>query len=130
MKSLRSKNEMKITKAKLKQIIVEELEAVMKEKDEETTTKGSDDEKIEEIGLGGMGMPASRHGTHRDRPGYRKATVAGKVAGRTPTLDAAADALGMSPVEMMKALADEMGVGSDRDADAGIQAALPVPEGG
>ena len=118
---------MKITKTKLKQIIVEELEAVIKEKDEETATKGSDDEKIEEIGLGGMGMPGGRHGAHRERTGAR--VGAGRVASRTPTLDAAADALGMSPSEMMKALADEMGVGSDRDDDAGIQAALPVPEG-
>jgi len=113
---------MKITKAKLKQIIVEELEAVMKEEDEETATKGSDDEKIEEIGLGGMGMPGGRPGVHRDRPGYRKATVAGRIASRTPTLDAAADALGMSPSEVMLALAKEMGV------DAGVQARLGSEE--
>jgi hypothetical protein len=119
---------MKITKARLKAIILEELESVMsEEEDEEVTTEGTDDdEKIEEIGLGGMGMPGGRHGSHRDRPGYKRATVGGRVAAReTPVLDAASEALGMSASEMMLALAQEMGV----KLSGGEEAPLPVPEG-
>tara|TARA_B100001250_G_scaffold409395_1_gene433644 strand:- start:1117 stop:1467 length:351 start_codon:yes stop_codon:yes gene_type:complete len=114
---------MKITRARLKQIIVEELEAVMNEEEDETTTEDTDDgEKIEEIGLGGMGMPGGRAGAHRDRPGYKRATVGGKVAARTPTLDAAAKALGTSPSQLMMDLAAEMGV----DLAGAEEAPLPV----
>jgi|TARA_B110000438_G_scaffold299020_1_gene348367 hypothetical protein len=123
---------MKITKARLKAIILEELESVMNEEDEEeVTTEGADDdEKIEEIGLGGMGMPGGRHGSHRERPAYQRATVGGRVAGRgegeaTPVLDAASEALGMSPSEMMLALAQEMGV----KVAGNEEAPLPAPEG-
>jgi len=87
---------MKITKTKLKQIIVEELEAVMNEDEEE---------QVDEAYAGARPGPS-----HRDRPGYQSATVRGRVASRTPTLDAAAEALGMSPSEVMMALAQEMEV--------------------
>ena len=118
---------MKITKARLKQIIVEELEAVMSEEEEEETTTEStetEEEAVEEAYAGARPGPS-----HRDRPSYRAATVGGRVAARdagTPTLDAAAEALGLSPSEMMMALAQEMGVdiaSSEEDAP------LPVPEG-
>jgi hypothetical protein len=115
---------MKITKARLKAIILEELESVMNEEDEEeVTTKGAeDDEQVDEAYAGARPGPS-----HRDRPSYQSATVGGRVAARsrTPTLDAASEALGMSPSEMMLALAQEMGVkvaGSE-------EAPLPVPEG-
>ena len=115
---------MKITKSRLKQIIKEELESVMNE-DEEDTTAGTDDEKIEEIGLGGMGMPGGRHGSHRDRASYRKATVGGRVDARS-TLDRAAEALGVSPVQLMQDLAKELGVaGAAEDPEAPLE----VPEG-
>ena len=118
---------MKITKARLKAIILEELESVMNEEEEEdVTTEGTeDDEKIEEIGLGGMGMPGGKHGSHRDRPAYQRATVGGKVAAReTPVLDAAAEALGMSPSEVMLALAKEFEVsvaGSEGETEPPLQ---------
>jgi hypothetical protein len=89
---------MKITKARLKQIIKEELEAVVNEEEEE--------EQVEESFAGGA---FSKGQSHRDRPSYQKATVGGRVAARdpgaggTPTLEAAADALGMSAVDLMKA---------------------------
>ena len=111
---------MKISKARLKQIIKEELEAVVNEEEEE--------EKIEEIGLGGMGMPGGRPGSHRDRPSYRGATVGGRVASRTPTLDAAAEALGVSPSQLMMALAQEMGA-VPGDEDVPSEPPLEVPEG-
>ena len=109
---------MKITKAKLKQIIVEELEAVMKEEDEETNKKDTDSEQVDEA----FGQ-ATAGPSHRDRPGYQKATVGGKIANRTPVLDAAAEALGMSPSEVMLALAKEMGVDGGGDDPA-----LPVSD--
>ena len=90
---------MKITKARLKQIIKEELEAVVNEEEE------TDEEAVEE------GFANARPGpSHRDRDRYQAATVRGRVAARTPTLDAAADALGMSPSQLMMDLAKEMGV--------------------
>ena len=118
---------MKITKARLKAIILEELESVMsEEEEEEVTPEGTeDDEKNESIGLGGMGMPGGRAGVHRDRPGYKRATVGGKVAAReTPVLDAAAEALGMSPSEVMLALAKEFEVsvaGSEGETEPPLQ---------
>jgi len=112
---------MKISKARLKQIIKEELEAVVNEEEE--------DEKIEEIGLGGMGMPGGRPGSHRDRASVKRATVGGRVASRTPTLDAAADALGMSPSQLMMDLAKEMGVPLAGDEDVPSEPPLEVPEG-
>ena len=111
---------MKITKTRLKQIIKEELEAVVNEEEEE--------EKIEEIGLGGMGMPGGKPGSHRDRASYRGATVGGRVASRTPTLDAAADALGVSPSQLMMDLAKEMGA-IPGDEDVPSEPPLDVPEG-
>tara|TARA_B100000131_G_C17636236_1_gene418141 strand:+ start:31 stop:372 length:342 start_codon:yes stop_codon:yes gene_type:complete len=112
---------MKISKARLKQIIVEELEAVMNE-DEET-----EDENVEE---GFISSQATRGPTHRDRPSYQRATVSGRVADRgTPTLDAAADALGMSPSQLMMDLAAEMGVDISGGA-AEEEPPLPMPEEG
>ena len=99
---------MKITKARLKQIIIEELEAVMKEDE--------DEDSVEE---GFISQDATNPQTHRDRPGYQRATLGGRgapgeeeqgVGGATPTLDAAADALGLSPSDLMMQLAKEMGV--------------------
>ena len=113
---------MKISKARLKQIIKEELEAVVNEEEE--------DEKIEEIGLGGMGMPGGKAGSHRDRPSVQRATVAGRVASRTPTLDAAADALGVSPSLLMMDLAKEMGVPLAGDEDVPSEPPLEMPKGG
>ena len=112
---------MKISKARLKQIIVEELESVMNEEEEE--------EQVEE---GFISSDATRGPTHRDRPSYQRATVGGRVADRgaadtgTPTLDAAADALGMTPSQLMMDLAREMGVDL---AGAEEEPPLPVPEG-
>ena len=111
---------MKITKSRLKQIIKEELEAVVKEEEEE---------KIEEIGLGGLGMPGAKHGVHRDRASYQRGTVGGRVAARdssTPTLDAAADALGMTPSQLMMDLAKEMGAIPSEGDD---EPPLDMPEG-
>ena len=98
---------MKITKARLKQIIIEELEAVKKEDE--------DEDSVEE---GFISRDATNPQTHRDRPGYQRATLGGRgappegpgVGGDTPTLDAAADALGLSPSDLMMQLAKEMGV--------------------
>ena len=106
---------MKITKARLKQIIKEELEAVVNEEEEE---------QVEEAYAGARPGPS-----HRDRPAYQRATVGGRVAARsagTPTLDAAADALGMSAVDLMKALADEMLEGGE---DVSSEPPLDMPEG-
>ncbi len=104
---------MKITKARLKQIIKEELEAVVNEEEEE--------DQVEEAYAGARPGPS-----HRDRPGYRAATVRGRVDSRTPTLDAAADALGMSPSQLMMDLAKEMGVPL---AGADEEPPLDMPEG-
>ena len=90
---------MKITKSRLKQIIKEELESVMNEEEEE--------DQVEEAYAGARPGPS-----HRDRPGYQSATVRGRVASRS-TLDRAAEALGMSPVQLMQDLAAEMGVGGE-----------------
>jgi hypothetical protein len=109
---------MKITKARLKQIIKEELEAVVNEEETE-------DEAVEESFAGGA---FSKGQSHRDRPSYQKATVGGRVAARsagTPTLDAAAEALGMSAVDLMKALADEMLSGDDPSMPAAGEPAFP-----
>ena len=97
---------MKITKARLKQIIIEELEAVMKEDE--------DEDSVEE---GFISQDATNPQTHRDRPGYQRATLGGRgappedpgVPGASPTLDAAADALGLSPSDLMMKLAKELG---------------------
>jgi AraC-like DNA-binding protein len=102
---------MKITKTRLKQIIKEELEAVMSEEEEEETTTEA---------YAGADM---RSGQHRDRPSFQRARPGGRP---TPTLDAASDALGMSPSELMMQLAQEMGVEMGGEDDA----PLPVPEGG
>ena len=100
---------MKITKARLKQIIKEELEAVVNEEEEET------DEPVEE---GFISRDATRgHGSHRDRPGYQRATVAGRVAARGSLLQQAADAVQMSPSDFMMALAKEMDVDLSGQAD-------------
>ena len=118
---------MKITKARLKQIIVEELEAVMNEEEEEdTTTEGTEteEEAVEEAYAGARPGPS-----HRDRPGYQKAAVGGRIAARgsgTPTLEAAAEALGISPSQLMMDLAKEMGVPL---AGADEEPPLPMPEG-
>ena len=120
---------MKISKARLKQIIVEELEAVMNEEEEEVTTEGTDDD--EQVEEGFISSDATRGPTHRDRPSYQRATVGGRVADRgaggTPTLDAAADALGMSPSQLMMDLAKEMGVDL---AGADEEPPMPMPEEG
>jgi hypothetical protein len=117
---------MKITKAKLKQIIVEELESVMKEDEEEANKKDTDSEQVDEA----FGQ-ATAGPSHRDRPSYQKATVGGRVANRTPVLDAAADALGMSPSEVMLALAKEMGVepGGQDDPALPVDGEPAFPEG-
>ena len=93
---------MKITKARLKQIIIEELEAVMKEDE--------DEEQIDEAGF--ISQSAVNPPSHRDRPGYQRATLRGRGAppedpgtAATPTLDAAADALGLTPSDLMVQLA-------------------------
>ena len=117
---------MKISKARLKQIIKEELEAVVNEEEEETTTEGTDtdEEAVEEAYAGARPGPS-----HRDRPGYQKATVGGRIAARgsgTPTLEAAAEALGISPSQLMMDLAKEMGVPL---AGADEEPPLPMPEG-
>ena len=121
---------MKITKTRLKQIIKEELEAVVNEEEEETTTEGTDtdEEAVEEAYAGARPGPS-----HRDRPGYQKATVRGRVdarppgGGDTPTLDAAADAVGMTPSQLMMDLAKEMGAIGGTEADA--EPPLEMPEG-
>ena len=61
---------MKITKARLKQIIIEELEAVMKEDE--------DEEQIDEAGF--ISQSAVNPPSHRDRPGYQRATLRGRGA--------------------------------------------------
>jgi len=106
---------MKITKTRLKQIIKEELEAVVNEEEEE--------DQVEEAYAGARPGPS-----HRDRPGYQSRTVAGRVASRTPTLDAAADALGVSPSQLMMDLAKEMGA-IPGDEDVPSEPPLDVPEG-
>lgn len=121
---------MKISKARLKQIIVEELEAVMnEEEEEEVTTEGADDD--EQVEEGFISSDATRGPTHRDRPSYQRATVGGRVADRgaggTPTLEAAAEALGISPSQLMMDLAKEMGVPL---AGADEEPPLPMPEEG
>ena len=103
---------MKISKARLKQIIKEELEAVVNEEEEE---------QVEEAYAGAKPGPS-----HRDRPGYQAATVRGRVDSRTPTLDAAADALGVTPSQLMMDLAKEMGVPL---AGADEEPPLEMPEG-
>jgi hypothetical protein len=115
---------MKITKARLKQIIVEELESVMNEEEEEEDTTA--EEPVEEAYAGARVGPS-----HRDRPSYQAATVGGRVAGRsagTPTLDAAAEALDLSPANFMLKLAAELDVDID-GAAAEEDAPLPIPEG-
>ena len=112
---------MKITKARLKQIIKEELEAVVNEEEEE--------DQVEEAYAGARPGPS-----HRDRPGYQKATVGGRVAARSaasPTLDAAAEALGVSPSQLMMDLAKEMGVelGGD-DPSLPAEGEPPFPPAG
>lgn len=107
---------MKISKARLKQIIKEELEAVVNEEETE-------EEQVDEAY--GMAKPGP---SHRDRPSYQKATVGGRVASRTPTLDAAADALGVSPSQLMMDLAKEMGA-IPGDEDIPSEPPLDVPEG-
>ena len=109
---------MKISKARLKQIIKEELEAVVNEEEE------TEEEQVDEAY--GMAKPGP---SHRDRPSYQKATVGGRVASRTPTLDAAADALGISPSQLMMDLAKEMGVPLGGDEDVPSEPPLEVPEG-
>ena len=118
---------MKITKARLKQIIIEELEAVMKEDE--------DEEQIDEAGF--ISRSAIDPPSHRDRPGYQRATLRGRGAppedpgtAATPTLDAAADALGLTPSDLMVQLAQEMGVelGSMGAAGPGEDADAPVSE--
>ena len=109
---------MKISKARLKQIIKEELEAVVNEEEE------TEEEQVDEAY--GMAKPGP---SHRDRPSYQKATVGGRVASRTPTLDAAADALGVSPSQLMMDLAKEMGVPLGGDEDIPSEPPLDVPEG-
>ena len=109
---------MKISKARLKQIIKEELEAVVNEEEE------TEEEQVDEAY--GMAKPGP---SHRDRPSYQKATVGGRVASRTPTLDAAADALGVSPSQLMMDLAKEMGVPLAGDEDVPSEPPLEVPEG-
>ncbi len=108
---------MKISKARLKQIIKEELEAVVNEEEE------TEEEQVDEAY--GMAKPGP---SHRDRPSYQKATVGGRVASRTPTLDAAADALGVSPSQLMMDLAKEMGA-IPGDEDVPSEPPLEVPEG-
>ena len=112
---------MKITKSRLKAIILEELESVMSEEEEETTTEGTEEEEQVEEAYAGADMsqrrrsPLMQRGTTHDTAG----------AAQTPTLDAAADALGMSPSELMLQLAQEMGVDLGAEGDA----PLPVSEG-
>jgi hypothetical protein len=107
---------MKISKARLKQIIKEELEAVVNEEEE------TGEDQVEEAYAGAKPGPS-----HRDRPGYQAATVRGRVDARTPTLDAAAEALGMSPSQLMMDLAQEMGVPLADSGDA--EPPLEMPEG-
>ena len=116
---------MKITKARLKQIIIEELEAVMKEDE--------DEEQIEEAGF--ISRSATDPPSHRDRPGYQRATLRGRGAppedagpGASPTLDAAADALGLTPSDLMVRLAQEMGVELSSMGAAGPGEDAPVSE--
>ena len=115
---------MKISKARLKQIIKEELEAVVNEEEEEVPENTeTEDEAVEEAYAGAKPGPS-----HRDRPGYQAATVRGRVAARdsgTPTLDAAADALGMTPSQLMMDLAREMGAIPAEDGEP----PLDMPEG-
>ena len=96
---------MKITKAKLKQIIVEELESVMKEDEEEANKKDTDSEQVDEA----FGQ-ATAGPSHRDRPSYQKATVGGRVVARDSLLKQASDAVGMEASDFMMALAQEMGI--------------------
>jgi hypothetical protein len=110
---------MKITKAKLKQIIVEELEAVMKEEE--------DEEQVEEAYAGARPGPS-----HRDRPGYQAATVRGRVASRSGNLlQKASAAVNMSPTDFMMALAQEMDVDLAGQDDPALPAAgePAFPEG-
>ena len=106
---------MKISKARLKQIIKEELEAVVNEEEE------TEEEQVDEAY--GMAKPGP---SHRDRPSYQAATVRGRVDSRTPTLDAAAEALGVSPSQLMMDLAREMGA-IPPEADG--EPPLDMPEG-
>ena len=81
----------KLTKSQLKQII------------------------LQEIGTMRMG----RHGTHRDRPGYRGATVRGRVERRMPTVEKMAAQMGMEASTLADMLEDELLGGSDGMAPPG-----------
>lgn len=114
---------MKISKARLKQIIKEELEAVVNE--EEETEESVEEGFISRDATAGpeRRVPASVQRTRQRQASDRAAMGA---AG-TPTLDAAADALGMSPSQLMMDLAREMGVDL---AGADEEPPMPMPEEG
>lgn len=104
---------MKITKSRLKQIIKEELEAVISEEEEEEVTEGTEDEPVEEVvgRVASTSMPPRGPSAVKQRVQRRQADDRRlSQMGDTPTLDAAADALGMSPSQLMMDLAREMGV--------------------
>lgn len=72
----------KLTKSQLRQIILQEI--------------------------GTMRMP--QFGTHRDRAGYRGATVRGRVERRMPTVEKMAAQMGMDAADLADLLADEIGM--------------------
>lgn len=113
---------MKISKARLKQIIKEELEAVVNE--EEETEESVEESFISRAATAGpeRRVPAS---VQRTRQRNAQADRAAMSDSSTPTLDAAADALGMTPSQLMMDLAREMGAMPAEDGEP----PLDMPEG-
>ena len=121
---------MKISKARLKQIIKEELEAVVNEEEEEVTENTeTEDEAVEEsfISRAATAGPERRvpASVQRTRQRNAQADRAAMSDSSTPTLDAAADALGMTPSQLMMDLAREMGAIPAEDGEP----PLDMPEG-
>ena len=113
---------MKISKARLKQIIKEELEAVVNE--EEETEESVEEGFISRDATAGpeRRVPASVQRT-RQRQAAERAAAGGS------TLDRAAEALGMSPSQLMMDLAKEMGVPLEGDEDIPSEPPLEMPQG-
>ena len=120
---------MKISKARLKQIIKEELEAVVNEEEEEVTENTETEESVEEsfISRAATAGPERRvpASVQRTRQRNAQADRAAMSDSSTPTLDAAADALGMTPSQLMMDLAREMGAMPAEDGEP----PLDMPEG-
>ena len=70
---------------------------------------------LQEIGM----MRVTPHGPHRNRPGYRGATVRGRVERRMPTVEKMAAQMGMDAATLADMLEDELLGGSDGMAPPG-----------